>query len=178
MSGGARRPHRRGRMAERPEARAASLAELLSLESAKLLELYRKRENLSGDVLAGAGRLVSVPPPSAQLGAADKLRRLHAALLQCRSLTEGAVAKEDDEMGGGTGEYETLRKTVKERLSSLVNTVGELVKAAGGPTPALTPPASGRGSEPSPSANPPTNRNGDSVFLYRDFWSQCGSVKS
>ncbi|XP_061535237.1 ciliary neurotrophic factor isoform X1 [Phycodurus eques] len=151
-------------------ARAAAVAELLRVESANLLELYRKRERLAADVIAGDGRLVSVAPPSARPDAADKLRRLHAALLRCRGLMESAVAKEDEEMGGGTGEYETLRKTVKERLSSLVNVAGELVKAAGGPA-ALTP-TSSDGSEPDD-----PGVFGLKLWLFRvyaevDFWAK------
>lgn len=87
------------------------------------------------------GLLVSVPPASSQLDARDKLWRLHSALLQCRSLLERAIAKEDEELGGGKkGEYETQRKLVKERLSLLLDNTGELLKAADGttvPTPNL-----------------------------------------
>ncbi|XP_077426941.1 ciliary neurotrophic factor [Vanacampus margaritifer] len=119
-------------------ARAAAIAELLLLEISNLLELYSKRETLTADVIAEDSRLVSVPPPSSQLDTPDKLWRLHAALLQCRGLVERAIAKEDEEMGTGTGEYETQRKMVKERLTFLVNITGELVKAVGGPA-AVTP---------------------------------------
>ncbi|XP_051940302.1 ciliary neurotrophic factor isoform X1 [Hippocampus zosterae] len=114
-------------------ARAAAIAELLLLEISNLLELYSKRETFTADVIAGDSRLVSVPPPSSQLDTPDKLWRLHAALIQCRGLMERAIAKEDEEMGSGTGEYETLRKMVKERLSFLINMTGELVKAVDGP---------------------------------------------
>ncbi|KAM9818376.1 ciliary neurotrophic factor isoform 1-T3 [Syngnathus typhle] len=120
-------------------ARAAAIAELLLLEVSNLLELYSKRESLSADVIEDS-RLVSVPPPSSQLDTPDKLWRLHTALLQCRALMEQAIAKEDGELGNGTGEYETLRKMVKERLWLLINITGELVKAVGGPavvTPSL-----------------------------------------
>lgn len=79
------------------------------------------------------GRLVSVPPPSSQLDDRDKLWRIHSALLQCQNLLERATAKEEEELGGGrTGEYENQRKMVKERLSLLILSTGELMKAADG----------------------------------------------
>lgn len=85
------------------------------------------------------GRLVSVPPPSSQLDTRDTLWRLHSALLQCRSLLERAIAKEEEELGGGKkGDYETQRKLVKDRLSLLLINTGELLRAADG-TVVLTP---------------------------------------
>lgn len=85
------------------------------------------------------GRLVSVPPPSSQLDTRDKLWRLHSALLQCRSLLERAIAKEEEELGvGKMGDYETYRKMVKDRLSLLLFSTGELLKAVDG-TAVLTP---------------------------------------
>lgn len=101
--------------------------------------LKRKKETFSPDVTVADGRLVSVPPPSSQLDTRDKLWRLHSALLQCRSLLERAIAKEEEELGGQKkGEYETQRKTVKDRLSLLIINTGELLKAVDGPA-VLTP---------------------------------------
>ncbi|XP_026216173.1 ciliary neurotrophic factor [Anabas testudineus] len=121
--------------------RAVSVAQLLHHECSLLLELYRKKESFTADVTATDGRLVSVPPASSQLDPKDKLWRLHSALLQCRSLLERAVTKEEEELGGGKkGEYETQRKMVKERLSLLIANTGELLKAVDGtavPTPNL-----------------------------------------
>lgn len=80
-------------------------------------------------------RLVSVPPPSSQLDTRDKLWRIHSALLQCQKLLEKAVAKEEEELGGGKkGKYENKRKLVKERLPLLILSTGELLKAAEGTT--------------------------------------------
>lgn len=120
-------------------ARAAAIAEQLHHECTILLELYRKKESFSTDVTVADSRLVSVPPPSSQLDARDKLWRLHSALQQCRSLLERAAAKEEEELGGQVkGEYENQRKTVKDRLSLLLVNTGELLKAADG-TAVLTP---------------------------------------
>lgn len=120
-------------------ARAAAIAEQLHHECSILLELYRKKESFPADV--ADGRLVSVPPPSSQLDPRDQLWRLHSALLQCHSLLERAIAKEDEELGSGKkGEYENQKKMVKERLSLLLINTAELLKAADGPaipTPSL-----------------------------------------
>lgn len=90
-------------------------------------------------MLVADGRLVTVPPPSSQLDTTDKLWRLHSALLQCSSLLEIAIIKEEEELGGGkTGDYESQRKTVKERLSFLLVSMGELRKAVDGSV-SLTP---------------------------------------
>ncbi|KAK5866109.1 hypothetical protein PBY51_020324 [Eleginops maclovinus] len=119
-------------------ARAARIAELLQYECSILLELYREKESFTADILVD-GRLVSVPPPSSQLDTRDKLWRLHSALLQCRSLLDRAIAREEEELGGGKkGDYETQRKVVKDRLSYLLISTGELLKTAGGPA-LLTP---------------------------------------
>ncbi|XP_068583376.1 uncharacterized protein [Cebidichthys violaceus] len=89
-------------------ARATAIAEQLRYECSILLELYTKKESFTADV--ADGRLVSVPPPSSQLDNRDKLWRLHSALLQCRSLLESAIAREEMELGGGEkGDYETQR---------------------------------------------------------------------
>lgn len=124
-------------------ARATAIAEQLRYECSILLELYRKKESFTADVTVTDSRLVSVPPPSSQLDTRDKLWRLHSALLQCRSLLERAITKEEEELGGGKEEdYETQRMMVKDRLSLLVVNTGELLKTADG-TAVLTPSSDG-----------------------------------
>ncbi|XP_008315164.1 uncharacterized protein LOC103383696 [Cynoglossus semilaevis] len=119
--------------------RTTAIAEQLHYECCVLLELYKKKESFTTDVLVADGRLVTVPPPSSQLDTTDKLWRLHSALLQCSSLLEIAIIKEEEELGGGkTGDYESQRKTVKERLSFLLVSMGELRKAVDGSV-SLTP---------------------------------------
>lgn len=79
------------------------------------------------------GRLVSVPPPSSQLDARDKLWCVHSALLQCHILLESAITKEQDELGGSKrADYEIQRKMVKDRLSLLLISTGELLRAVDG----------------------------------------------
>ncbi|XP_029017934.1 ciliary neurotrophic factor isoform X2 [Betta splendens] len=115
--------------------RAAAVAQLLHHECSVLLELYRKKESFTKDLTVADGHLVSVPPQSSQLDDRDKLWRLHSALLQCRSLLERAAAREEEEFGSGKkGEYETQRNTVKDRLSYLIDSTGELLRAADGKT--------------------------------------------
>ncbi|XP_034045144.1 ciliary neurotrophic factor [Thalassophryne amazonica] len=107
-------------------ARATSIAELLQHECSILLELYRKKEGFTSDLPVGDGRLVSVPPLSSQLDSRDKLWRVHSALLQCRSLMERSIIKEDEEFGTDIGEYESQRNMVKDRLSLLLANTAEL----------------------------------------------------
>ncbi|XP_051242239.1 uncharacterized protein LOC127355422 [Dicentrarchus labrax] len=152
-------------------ARAAAIAEQLQYECSILLELYRKKESFTADILVADGRLVSVPPPSSQLDTRDKLWRLHSALLQCRSLLEKAIAKEEDELGSGMkAEYETQRKMVKDRLSLLLINTGELLKAADG-TAILTPSAEGLESDG------PTTLFDLKLWVYQifkevDYWTK------
>ncbi|XP_040001603.1 ciliary neurotrophic factor [Xiphias gladius] len=152
-------------------ARATAIAEQLHHECSILLELYRKKENFSADVTVADGRLVSVPPPSSQLDTRDKLWRLHSALLQCRSLLERAIAKEEEDLGGGKkGDYETQRKMVKERLSLLLINTGELLKAVDG-TAVLTPNLEGL------ELDGPTHLFELKLWVYRifkevDYWTK------
>ncbi|XP_034543011.1 ciliary neurotrophic factor [Notolabrus celidotus] len=152
-------------------ARALAIAEQLHHECSILLELYRKKESFAADVPVSDSRLVSVPPPSSQLDTRDQLWRLHSALLQCRSLMERAIAKEEEELDDGRkSEYETQRKMVKDRLSFLLITIGELLKAADG-TVGVTP--SGEGLE----LDGPTVLFELKLWVYRifkevDYWTK------
>ncbi|KAG7241272.1 hypothetical protein INR49_025790 [Caranx melampygus] len=131
----------------------------------------RKKESFTADITVADGRLVSVPPPSSQLDTRDKLWRLHSALLQCRSLLERAIAREEEELGGGKkGDYETQRKMVKERLSLLLINTGELLKAADG-TAVQTPNLDGL------ELNGPTVLFDLKIWVYRifrevDYWAK------
>ncbi|XP_077575130.1 ciliary neurotrophic factor [Stigmatopora nigra] len=113
--------------------KAVAIAELLHRESSNLLELYKKRETFIANVISGDSRLVSVPPPSSQLDTRDKLWCLQTAFLQCERLMERAIAKEDEALGIETGEYKILRKMVSDRISYLVGTIGDVIKAMDGP---------------------------------------------
>ncbi|XP_035493941.1 ciliary neurotrophic factor [Scophthalmus maximus] len=152
-------------------ARATAVAEQLHHECSMLLELYRKKENFTHAEMVADGRLVSVPPPSSQLDTRDTLWRLHSALLQCRSLLERAIAKEEEELGGGKkGDYETQRKLVKDRLSLLLINTGELLRAADG-TVVLTPNLEGL------ELDGPTNLFELKLWVYRifkevDYWTK------
>ncbi|XP_074551003.1 ciliary neurotrophic factor isoform X1 [Halichoeres trimaculatus] len=126
-------PNRTSTSTSTNTARAVAIAEQLHHECSILLELYRKRESFAADFSVSDSRLVSVPPPSSQLNTRDKLWRLHSALLQCRSLMERAIAKEEAEFDDGIKtEYETQRKMVKDRLSFLIISTGELLKGVDG----------------------------------------------
>lgn len=124
-------------------ARTVAIAEQLHDECSILLELYRKRESFSTDLSVPDGRLVSVPPPSSQLDTKDKLWRLQSALHQCSTLMERVIAKEAEELDDGKkSEYVTRRRTVKDRLTYLVASIGELLKDVDG-TSSVTPSVEG-----------------------------------
>uniref|UniRef100_A0A669BYL5 Ciliary neurotrophic factor n=1 Tax=Oreochromis niloticus TaxID=8128 RepID=A0A669BYL5_ORENI len=156
--------------------KAASAASHSTFKYSGTTNKPRKKENFTEDV--ADRRMVSVPPPSSQLDTRDKLWRIHSALLQCQKLLEKAVAKEEEELGGGKkGEYENKRKLVKERLPLLILSTGELLKAAEGTT-SLTP--SVEGLEVGPDLNVPTNLFDLKLWVYRvykevNYWSKTAT---
>lgn len=131
-------------------ARALLLIDIFSFTSPLFSPLWivplfkKKKESFTPDILVADGRLVSVPPPSSQLDARDKLWCVHSALLQCHILMERAIAKEEAELGGGKrADYETQRKMVKDRLSLLLINTGELLRAVDGTAAVQTPSVDG-----------------------------------
>lgn len=138
-----------------------------------ILPLFKKKkESFTPDILVADGRLVSVPPPSSQLDARDKLWCVHSALLQCHILMERAIAKEEAELGGGKrADYETQRKMVKDRLSLLLINTGELLRAVDGTAALQTPSVDGL------EVNSPTALFELKVWVYRifrevDYWTR------
>lgn len=108
------------------------------------LPFKEKRESFTPDILVADGRLVSVPPPSSQLDARDKLWCVHSALLQCHILMERAITKEEAELGSSKrADYETQRKMVKDRLSLLLMNTGELLRTMDGGAAVQTPSVDG-----------------------------------
>ncbi|XP_062334570.1 ciliary neurotrophic factor isoform X1 [Osmerus eperlanus] len=120
-------------------ARVDAIALELHHECTLLLGLYRTKESFSPELTVGNGRpMLSMPPPSSQLSTRDKLWRLYSALLQCRGLLVRAVTQEEEEFGGGEGgEYESQRKTVRDRLGHLLDSMRRLLEEVEG-APAIT----------------------------------------
>lgn len=109
---------------------AVSIAEQLKYDCSILLELFRKKESFSSDMIPADSRLVSVQLSSALLDSQDKLWCLYSALVQCRALMDKAISKEEEELSNGqTGEYEKQRKVVKDRVSFLIAKTGEMIKS-------------------------------------------------
>lgn len=110
---------------------AVSIAEQLQYDCSILLELFRKKESFSSDMMVADDRLVSAQLSSTQLGSQDKLWCLYSALVQCRALMDKVVSKEDEELSNGqTGDYEKQRKVVKDRVSFLIAQTGELMRSS------------------------------------------------
>ncbi|XP_064782184.1 uncharacterized protein LOC135506754 [Oncorhynchus masou masou] len=131
---------RRGTVSEQSRtARAAAVAEQLHHECTLLLELYRKKETFAEELTSGGDRLVTVPPLSSQLSPNDMLWRLYSALQQCRNLLEHAIGREE-RVGNDRNrtEYESQKKTVRDRLGHLLEST-RLLLADGAGTAAFTP---------------------------------------
>ncbi|KAM9399403.1 uncharacterized protein ACWYII_031592 [Salvelinus alpinus] len=120
-------------------ARAAALADELHHECILLLELYRKKESFAEELTVGGERLVTVPLLSSQLSPNDRLWRLYSALLQCRNLLERAIGLEEGVGNGGDrAQYESQKKTVRDRLGHLIASTRLLLEDGAG-TAAFTP---------------------------------------
>ncbi|XP_029621863.1 uncharacterized protein LOC115202112 [Salmo trutta] len=131
---------RRGAGSEQSRtARAAALAEELHHECTFLLELYRKKEAFSEELTVGGERLVTVPLLSSQLSPNDRLWRLYSALQQCRNLLERAIGLEEGVGNDGDRvQYESQKKTVRDRLGHLLASTRLLLEDGAG-TAAFTP---------------------------------------
>ncbi|KAK6324979.1 hypothetical protein J4Q44_G00043210 [Coregonus suidteri] len=101
--------------------------------------LQRKKETFAEELTVGEERLVTVPPLSSQLSPNDRLWRIYSALQQCRNLLERAIGREERVGNGGDrAEYESQKKTVRDRLGHLLESI-RLLLADGAGTATFTP---------------------------------------
>uniref|UniRef100_A0AAY4DFA1 Ciliary neurotrophic factor n=1 Tax=Denticeps clupeoides TaxID=299321 RepID=A0AAY4DFA1_9TELE len=110
-------------------AKALDLARLLHGECARLLDLFRERESFPADHDPEGGRLVSLGRWSDDMSAAEQVWHHRCALRKCLGLLELLIAREEEEeMGGGDeGEYEAVRRAVRERLGHLLFSTAALL---------------------------------------------------
>lgn len=119
-----------------PADRAAALARLLHRDCTRLLELYKERENFLSHHVPGEKRLVTLGLCPEDLTTAEQVGHVHSALRRCVELLECLISREVEEMGEELeGEYETLRKAVKDRLGHLVHSTGALLENGEGGCP-------------------------------------------
>lgn len=70
------------------------------------------------------------------LSTAEQVGHVRSALRRCKELLECLISREVEEMGQELeGEFESLRKTVKDRLGHLVHSTGALLENGEGGCP-------------------------------------------
>lgn len=110
-------------------ARAVALAHLLHQESKNLLELYKARESFLSHHVPEGERLLIFDLCADTPSSAQRVGHAHSALSRCLEMLECLVAREMEELGEEfEGEYETARKTVKDRLGHLLHSTGALLE--------------------------------------------------
>ncbi|KAK7171297.1 hypothetical protein R3I94_001289 [Phoxinus phoxinus] len=107
---------------------AARLARLLHRDCTRLLELYSERESFPSPHVPGGDRLVSLGPCPEPPTPGQQVGHVRSALRRCMELLECLIQREVEEMGEElAGEYESLRKAVRDRLGHLVHSTGALL---------------------------------------------------
>ncbi|KAL1272131.1 hypothetical protein QQF64_031147 [Cirrhinus molitorella] len=120
--------------------RAAALARLLHRDCTRLLELYKERENFLSHHVPDGERLVALGLCPEALTTAEQVGHVRSALRRCKELLECLITREVEEMGEELeGEYESLRKTVKDRLGHLVHSTAALLENGEGGCPPSPP---------------------------------------
>lgn len=119
---------------ERPETgRVAALARLLHRDCTRLLELYNERESFPAPPVASGERLVSLSGCADAQSAVERVGHVHSALRGCLELLDCLMRRELEEMGEELqGEYESLRRTVQDRLAHLLHSTAALLEDTAG----------------------------------------------
>ncbi|KAI4892320.1 hypothetical protein NFI96_003464 [Prochilodus magdalenae] len=116
--------------------RAVDLANLLHQECKQLLQLYQERESFPSQHVPEGGRLVTPDLCTDTPTSVDQVGQVRSALRRCLELLECVIGQEVEEMGRELeGEYETVRKTVRDRLGHLLHSTGILLENGDGACP-------------------------------------------
>ncbi|KAL6466856.1 hypothetical protein MHYP_G00246600 [Metynnis hypsauchen] len=116
--------------------RAVALADLLHQDCKQLLQLYQERESFLSQHVPEGGRLVTTDLCTDTPTTVDQVGHVRSALQRCLELLECLIVREVEEMGGELeGEYETVRKMVKDRLGHLLHSTGALLENGEGVCP-------------------------------------------
>lgn len=78
---------------------------------------------------------MSLSLSSPDLSSDEQVQLLHSALRKCLGLLECLILREEEEMGELEGEYETLRKSVRDRLGHLLHSTKVLLETEEDVTP-------------------------------------------
>lgn len=108
--------------------RAVALARLLHHECTHLLQLYKEKETLLMGLTPEGGRIVCLSPDAQEPSPEGQVQRLHSALRQCLGLLHCVIVKEEEEWGELEGDYESMRKNVRQRLEHLLVSTKDLVE--------------------------------------------------
>uniref|UniRef100_A0A673HLY4 Ciliary neurotrophic factor n=1 Tax=Sinocyclocheilus rhinocerous TaxID=307959 RepID=A0A673HLY4_9TELE len=120
--------------------RAAALARLLHRDCTRLLQLYKERESFLSQHAPGGERLVTLALCPEALSTGEQVGHVRSALRRCMGLLECLIVREVEEMGEELeGEYESLRKTVRDRLGHLLHSTGALLEEGEGGCPPSPP---------------------------------------
>ncbi|KAF7686893.1 hypothetical protein C0J45_22494 [Silurus meridionalis] len=110
-------------------ARAVALAQLLHQECTTLLELYKERESFLTHHVPEGDRLLIVDLCSDTPSSVQRVGHAHSALSRCLEMLNCLINHEVEELGEELeGEYETARKTVKDRIGHLLHSTGVLLE--------------------------------------------------
>uniref|UniRef100_A0A4W4EFP3 Uncharacterized protein n=1 Tax=Electrophorus electricus TaxID=8005 RepID=A0A4W4EFP3_ELEEL len=109
--------------------RAAALARLLHQDCQQLLELFKERESFHFEHIPAGDRLVTIALCPEAPTSTEQVGHVRSALSRCLEMLECVIVREVEEMGEELeGEYETARKTVKDRLGHLLHSTGVLLE--------------------------------------------------
>lgn len=100
----------------------------------------KERESFLSQHAPGGERLVTLALCPEALSTAEQVGHVRSALRRCMELLEFLISREVEEMGEELeGEFESLRKTVKDRLGHLVHSTGALLENGEGGCPSSPP---------------------------------------
>lgn len=93
-----------------------------------LVAFQKEKETFLLDHTPDGTRIVSLSQDSEQPSTEEQVQLLHSALRQCLGLIHCVILKEEEEWGELEGEYETMRKNVRDRLEHLLRSTKDLVE--------------------------------------------------
>ncbi|XP_076871365.1 uncharacterized protein LOC143521842 [Brachyhypopomus gauderio] len=109
--------------------RATGLAHLLHKDCKQLLELFKERESFHSEHVPAGDRLVTFALCPEAPTSTEQVGHVRSALRQCLEMLECVISREVEEMGEELeGEYEAVRKVVKDRIGHFLHSTGVLLE--------------------------------------------------
>ncbi|KAJ0055562.1 hypothetical protein NL108_005403, partial [Boleophthalmus pectinirostris] len=88
----------------------------------------KEKESFFEDYTPDGGRIVSLSAESEEPSTEEQVLVMHSALRQCLGLIHSVILKEEEEWGELEGDYESMRKNVRQRLEYLLHTTKALMQ--------------------------------------------------